>query len=135
MWQNKKDKDYKKPIKVTAPEYVSLLMDWIEEQVNDDKIFPTDPTVAFPKKFEKKVETIFKRLFRIYAHIYCSHLEKIRKLGEEAHLNTCFKHFMYFVFEFNLIPSNELVVIQDITLVLVGDEYKDRYPKDKKKKK
>ena len=33
---------------------------------------------------------IFKRLFRVYAHIYHSHFQKIVSLGAEAHLNTCF---------------------------------------------
>jgi hypothetical protein len=31
---------------------------------------------------------MFKRLFRVYAHIYHSHFIQIQKLGEEAHLNT-----------------------------------------------
>ena len=30
-------------------------------------------------------------------------------LGAEPHLNTCFKHYMYFVYEFNLIPRKEEV--------------------------
>lgn len=43
------------------------------------------------------VRTIFKRLFRVYAHIYHSHFKQVCSLGEEAHLNTCFKHFIFFV--------------------------------------
>jgi hypothetical protein len=39
----------------------------------------------------RQIKQIFKRLFRVYAHIYYSHFEKIVDLGEEAHLNTCFK--------------------------------------------
>ena len=42
------------------------------------------------------MQVIFKRLFRVYAHIYHSHFKNVCGLGEEAHLNTCFKHFMYF---------------------------------------
>lgn len=30
----------KKPIKVSAPEYVDLLMSWVEAQLNDEQIFP-----------------------------------------------------------------------------------------------
>ncbi|RYG52050.1 hypothetical protein EON66_10150 [archaeon] len=30
-----------KPVKVTAPEYVDLLMSWIEAQLNNEAIFPT----------------------------------------------------------------------------------------------
>jgi len=39
---------YKKPIKVSAPEYVDLLMEWIEHQINDPKIF-------FSNRIEKNV--------------------------------------------------------------------------------
>ena len=42
-----------------------------------------------------------------YAHIYYCHFERMTALGAEPHLNTCFKHYMYFVFEFNLIPKRE----------------------------
>lgn len=50
----------------------------------------------FPTNFKDVVKTIFKRLFRVYAHIYHSHFQKIVSLKEEAHLNTCFKHFILF---------------------------------------
>lgn len=35
--------------------------------------------------------TIFKRLFRVFAIIYCSHFDNIEQLGAAAHLNTSFK--------------------------------------------
>ena len=36
-------------------------------------------------------------------------------LGAEPHLNTCFKHFVYFVYEFNLIPNRtELSPLQEL---------------------
>lgn len=55
------------------------------------------PTGApFPPNFRDVVKTIFKRLFRVYAHIYHSHFQVIVRLKEEAHLNTCFKHFTLF---------------------------------------
>lgn len=96
FWMNPDDKRYTKPTSVSAPEYVSLLMEWIEGQVNDDKIFPSDPKVPFPKNFLKIVKDIFKRLFRIYAHLYTTHLTEIKNMGEDAHLNTCFKHLYFF---------------------------------------
>ena len=55
------------------------------------------PTGApFPPNFREVMKTIFKRLFRVYAHIYHSHFQMVLKLEEEAHLNTCFKHFILF---------------------------------------
>jgi MOB kinase activator 1 len=85
---------------VTAPQYVEYLMSWVQGCLDNDKLFPARVDVPFPKHFESVVKQIFKRLFRVYAHIYYSHFQKVVALGEEAHLNTCFKHFYYFVSEF-----------------------------------
>jgi len=61
-----------------------------------------------------RVKNIFKRLFRVYGHMYHSHIEKIIALGAEPHLNTCFKHFMYFITEFSLIERKELEPLKEI---------------------
>ena len=103
-----------KPIKVSAPEYCDLLMNWIESQINNETLFPTNVDVPFPKNFKDIVKNIFKRLFRVYAHIYCSHFDKIIALGAEAHLNTCFKHFIYFVQQFDLIDKKELAPLDEV---------------------
>jgi len=115
----------KKPIKVSAPEYVDLLMSWVETQLNDENIFPLQLGTPFPKSFQNIVKVIFKRLFRVYAHIYHSHFQKIVGLGAEAHLNTCFKHFIYFVYEFKLIENKELEPLQDLISSLMGKDAKD----------
>ena len=33
-------------------QYISLLMDWIETQINDENIFPVTTDVPFPKTFQ-----------------------------------------------------------------------------------
>ncbi|KAL2293997.1 hypothetical protein Nmel_007705 [Mimus melanotis] len=38
-WQD--DLKYKKPTALPAPQYMNLLMDWIEVQINNEDIFPT----------------------------------------------------------------------------------------------
>lgn len=53
--------------------------------------------VPFPKNFMSVAKTILKRLFRVYAHIYHQHFDPVIQLQEEAHLNTSFKHFIFFV--------------------------------------
>lgn len=115
-----------KPVKVTAPEYVDLLMSWIEAQLNNEAIFPTSVDVPFPKTFKGAVKNIFKRLFRVYAHIYYSHFEKVVELSAEAHLNTCFKHFISFVIQFDLVDKKELApldaLIADLTGISIGSD-------------
>lgn len=69
---------------------------------------------AFPKNFVSAVKVIFKRLFRIYGHIYHKHFQRVVDMGAEAHLNTCFKHFIYFIKEFNLVDDKELAPLQDL---------------------
>ncbi|MBN3287306.1 MOB1A kinase, partial [Polyodon spathula] len=70
--------------------------------------------VPFPKNFMSVAKTILKRLFRVYAHIYHQHFDSVMQLQEEAHLNTSFKHFIFFVQEFNLIDRRELAPLQDL---------------------
>ena len=65
-------------------------------QLDDPRIFPQSFGEPFPPNFRDVVRTIFKRVFRVFAHMYHSHFNKICGLSEQAHLNTCFKHFMYF---------------------------------------
>lgn len=104
----------KKPIKCSAPEYMEYLMGWVQDTLDDESIFPSRLDVPFPKSFVQIIKTLFKRLFRVYAHIYYSHFEKIVSLGEEAHLNTCFKHFYMFLTEFDLMDRRELAPLQHL---------------------
>ena len=82
----------KKPIAVSAPQYVDHLMTWVESQLNDEDIFPIKFDAPFPKKFQSICATIYKRFFRIYAHIYHQHINQIENMQAATHLNTCFKH-------------------------------------------
>ncbi|EGG21826.1 Mps1 binder-like protein [Cavenderia fasciculata] len=88
-------KDIKKPVRVSAPVYVDYLMTWVQNTLEDEEIFPLNPTTEMSKNFLPTVKTIFKRLFRVYAHIYYSHMDRVGPLGVEAHLNTCFRNLTW----------------------------------------
>lgn len=86
-------KTVRKPIKCSAPKYIDYLMTWVQDQLDDETIFPskigkTDTIlssetdlvsflsfsgVPFPKNFIQITKVILKRLFRVYAHIYHQH--------------------------------------------------------------
>ena len=155
--------EYRQPTKVSAPKYVSCLFAWVQKQLDDESIFPTQPGAparaplsayetrgrsppfapalrpwatapvlgargcahsdddaparvrltrlagaSFPSDFQERIQNIFRRLFRVYAHIMYCHFERIVELTFEAHLNSCFKHFAYFVLEFDLVKPEEL---------------------------
>ena len=50
-------------------------MTWVEDQINNEEIFPVQESAAFPEDFQEVyVRNIFKRLFRVFAIIYVSAL-------------------------------------------------------------
>ena len=55
------DNNSKKPIKCSAPAYVDYLMSWVQDQIDDDSIFPSKIGVPFPKNFQETAKTILKR--------------------------------------------------------------------------
>ena len=104
----------KAPLKVSASEYIEYLMTWVENQLNNESIFPSVIGVPFPKNFLQIIKIIFKRLFRVYAHIYYTHFPHIVMLGCQYHLNTCFKHFIFFIDRFNLVEPKELAPLAEL---------------------
>ncbi|ESU39565.1 Mob1-like protein [Giardia duodenalis] len=106
LWQD--GRVYKKPTPVTAPMYITLLFQWVQGQLEDEAIFPTSPTTPLPKEFPKIVRNIFRRLFRVYAHIFMCHYGTLVEKNIAQTFNTCLKHFLLFVREFQLIEANEL---------------------------
>ncbi|ELR61774.1 Mps one binder kinase activator-like 2A, partial [Bos mutus] len=105
-WQD--ENKFRRPTALSAPRYMDLLMDWIEVQINNEDVFPTNVGTPFPKNFLQVVKKILSRLFRVFVHVYIHHFDRIAQLGSEAHVNTCYKHFYYFVTEFGLIDTKEL---------------------------
>ncbi|KAF3829641.1 hypothetical protein GH733_003905 [Mirounga leonina] len=89
-WQD--EHQFRKPTALSAPRYMDLLMDWIEV-----------------------VKKILSRLFRVFVHVYIHHFDRIAQMGSEAHVNTCYKHFYYFVKEFGLIDTKELEPLKEMT--------------------
>jgi MOB kinase activator 1 len=112
LWQD--NRRYKKATALSAPEYVDCLMEWIQEQMEDESLFPTDPAVPFPKDFKVRLAPLYKRMFRVFGHIYHCHFSTVRSIGMEAHLNTCFKHFIKFSTTYQLIQKKEMAPMQEL---------------------
>jgi len=99
---------YKKPTLLPANKYISELFIWINSQLSDSTLFPTEEGASYPQNFLPVVHDIFKRLFRVYAHIYWSHLDAIKAQGGEELLNQLFTHMTLFILEFNLVSMSEM---------------------------
>ncbi|EGS23877.1 maintenance of ploidy protein mob1-like protein [Thermochaetoides thermophila DSM 1495] len=105
LWQD--SENYKKPTKMPAPAYIEQLMTWVQSNIDNEQVLPTRIGVPFPKHFPSLVRQIFKRMYRVYAHIYCHHYPVIRELGLEPHLNTSFKQYVLFIDEHNLATGKD----------------------------
>ena len=69
--------------------------------------FSRHQDIPFPKNFQSVCKKILTRLFRVFVHVYIHHFDRLVAIGAEAHVNTCYKHFYYFVTEFELVSSKE----------------------------
>ena len=115
-----KDETMKKPERKSAPVYIDLLMTWVQHIIDDERVFPQKAGAPFPDTFAATVRAVFKRLFRVYAHVYYSHFREVVALGEEAHLNTSLMHFVLFAREFRLVDKQELAPLQPLIDQLCG---------------
>lgn len=101
-------------ISVSAPVYIEKVLHWIAEQINDETKFPDDEDeleslrVFQTPQFAALCGQIFRRLFRVYGIVYSSFFGTLEALDMAPHLNTCFKHFMFFCTEFGLLPEREI---------------------------
>ncbi|KAI9681406.1 MAG: Mitotic exit network component [Caeruleum heppii] len=105
LWQD--SETFKRPTKMPAPEYIEHLMAWVQGNIDNEYMFPSKIGVPFPKAFPSTVRQLFKRLYRVYAHIYCHHYPIIVQLGLEPHLNTSFKHYVLFIDEHSLASGKD----------------------------
>ena len=107
-----------------APAYIEQLMTWVQATIDNESVLPSKIGmlnlryitqtwvsqflgVPFPKSFPALVRQIFKRMYRVYAHIYCHHYPVIRELGLEPHLNTSFKQYVLFIDEHSLASGRD----------------------------
>jgi MOB kinase activator 1 len=122
LWQD--SKDYPRPTALPAAQYVECVLTWLGDNIEDEAKFPSELGVPFPRGFQQLIKQMCKRIFRIYAHIYCHQFSIIIALGEEAHLNTSFKHFMFFVREFDLIEQRELGPLRELIESMMSSDGK-----------
>jgi MOB kinase activator 1 len=115
------DSTTNKKMKLSAPQYIDYMASSIENMMLDETIFPTKATSEFPPNFISIIRRIFGQLFRLFAHIYHHHYDKILSLHEEPHLNSLFAHFISFAKEFDLLEKKELIPLQELIQVMMDE--------------
>jgi hypothetical protein len=108
-----------KPVALAAPEYMSRLLAWVSDVLGDEARFPTAAGAIFPSTFAADVGQIFRRLFRVYAHLYRHHLVDFERAGAVSHLNTAYTHFLFFVLEHKLVDAKDLAPLDELNAALL----------------
>lgn len=115
------DTEHKRPIRCSGSDYVEYVMTWVEGMLQNERIFPSRESEPFPAKFQGFIKTIFKRLFRVFAIMYTNHVKEMKEMEADKHLNTCFKHFIYFSSEFSLVSEVEYGALTVPTKQFIDD--------------
>ncbi|KAI9592252.1 Mob1/phocein [Syncephalis fuscata] len=96
-------------VKLPAPHYIDYVTTWIQNLLDDETIFPTRAG-----KLPLDGPSSVKQLFRVFAHIYWTHYDKLIHLCLEGHFNSLFAHYMAFSREFDLLEKKELTPLNEL---------------------
>ncbi|KAK8822690.1 hypothetical protein WA556_001584 [Blastocystis sp. ATCC 50177/Nand II] len=94
------------PISIPACSYIRNSFIWMERTFSGSSFCNTENGV-FPEDFMDVMMVAFKRLFRVYAHVYHHHLNEFVKNSADVYLNTSFKYFGLFARQYGLLSKKE----------------------------
>ena len=57
----------------------------------------------------------------MFVHVYIHHFDRLTELEAEAHSNTLFKHYYYFVKEFQLVDEKEFEPLKELIAKICKD--------------
>lgn len=108
-----------RPAKLAAPDYCAALFAWADALLADPAALPQARDAPFPPAFRVAVAPLFKRLARVFAHLYHAHFAHVDAIGAVPHLNTVFKHFVAFGRAHALVPEAELDPVRELVDALL----------------
>lgn len=106
------------PTNLPAGQYIEYVLAWALNKINDQLVFPTKNGGAFPPNFVKDCKNLARQMFRIFAHVYYNHFERLLHLSLEAHWNSFFAHFVSFCREFALVDRKEMAPLAALIEVM-----------------
>ena len=131
--KSKNDNIYQTMLPVTAtscpaPVYFNAVFAWVKQSINSMEKQRTNPFSNFAtnnyffNSFLETLKKIYRRLFRVYAHMYLQHFQEIRALDAEAHLNSMFKRFVFFALSHDLLNRTETLPLDNLIKAFVRKE-------------
>jgi len=104
FWPGSDGKNYNVPAKV----YIYNLVGWINELLDNPKTFKAETL----EKNTTLIRAIYRRTFRVFAHVWTLHLKDVVEDADRDFLDTelkrQFKLFIVFVLKYNLVAGSDL---------------------------
>ena len=99
-----------KATRCSSPEYVRLTLKWVPREIDECAPSATaaaGSAVGFAADCPARMCGVYKRLLRVYAIVFASHFDALRRVDAEVHFNTSLKRFLLFALEFDLVEARE----------------------------
>jgi len=106
--------------RVSAPSYMERLLDWAHTLIQDPSKFPKSLDVGYPPEAMAQFKTLYKRIFRVYAHVYLEHYASFEDENALRSLNTSFLHLFLFGREFELLSTQDVSPVMCIVDALMS---------------
>ena len=104
------------PISVPARTYMKFCLLWTQKQLKDSDIIPSTPTtILYPQNILTTWKMIYRRLLRVYAHLYVNHKSDFDKIGVLGLVTQCMlRRFILYGIESGLTSKKELEPVKGI---------------------
>lgn len=115
------------PVSIPARTYMKFCLLWTQKQLKDPALIPATPEAKYPDDVQNTWKMIYRRIFRVYAHLLINHQDDFDKTGVMgAVLNCMIRRLVLFGIEGKLTGKKELepikVTLKKIKKELVSNE-------------
>ena len=101
------------PISIPARTYMKFCLLWTQKQLKDPEVIASTPTALYATEILSTWKMMYRRLLRIYAHLYINHKEDFDKVGVLGLvLEYMFRRFIFFGIETGLTSKKELLPVK-----------------------
>lgn len=104
------------PISIPARTYMKFCLLWTQKQWKDPEIIPSTPTtILYPQNILTTWKMMYRRLLRVYAHLYVNHKADFDKIGVLGSVIQCMlRRFILYGIESGLTSKKELEPVKGI---------------------
>lgn len=115
LWE---DADIPQPIQLSAPAYFNAVKRFAKRNMSNARLFPVESGTQLSADAMDVLKIVYRRLYRILAHMYVCHIKTIQNAGMEIVLNTMLGHYTTFGMQYDMIGVADMKMLGPVFTVL-----------------